>query len=71
MILIRPKRSSIRLCRRIRAHGTFVQKGLTDKFTRIKCRVCDSIRMIWSLVQEPSCLNPVPGSPHSWVLPSP
>ncbi len=59
--------SSIQLCRRKSAHGTFVQGPRYSHYQKF-CRVCDGIRVIRPLGQELSCLNLVLGSLHSWVL---
>ncbi|AWM95062.1 hypothetical protein DJ564_31890 [Pseudomonas sp. 31-12] len=58
--------SSIQICRRKSAGGTFVQVRRNSHLNF--CRVRIVIRMIRSLGQELSCLNLVPGSPHSLVL---
>ncbi len=59
--------SSIQLCRRKSADGTFVQVPCFSHNQKF-CRVCDVIRMIRPLGQERSCLNLVLGLPHNWVL---
>ncbi|RLU07288.1 hypothetical protein CS078_01710 [Pseudomonas prosekii] len=65
----RVNHSSIQVCRRIAAGGTFVQ---VPRYAHTRYPIIRNFaerltgsRRIRSLGQELSCLNPVPGSPHS------